>query len=213
MTEWVVSNLEEALAKKQFPLYKSVFDRFTRIYVESKQVSVPMDILTMSLCECVTTHSEAIRPQISENGDESQKISPEEKPVQETPEEVLEEVIVQVDMPEITVTNTPGDSTAREDGTFSKEFFLQKLIDGGIKQNIIPLLSTADIDFENEIITIQTTSFAETRCRDTTYWRIIESVGYELGAKSIEIVLFPDEESQNTENESPTDIAREIFGA
>lgn len=61
MTEWVVSNIEDALSKKQFPLYKSVFDRFTRIYVESKQVSVPMDVLMMSLCECITKNSEAIK--------------------------------------------------------------------------------------------------------------------------------------------------------
>jgi len=67
MTEWVVSNIEEALAKKQFPLYKSVFDRFTKIYVESKQVSVPMDILMMSLCECITKNSEAIHYKIPED--------------------------------------------------------------------------------------------------------------------------------------------------
>lgn len=61
MTEYIVSNIETALAKKQFPMYKSVFDRFTRIYVESQKISVPMDILTMSLCECIAKNSDAIR--------------------------------------------------------------------------------------------------------------------------------------------------------
>ncbi|MEI6710868.1 MAG: hypothetical protein WCK88_00990 [bacterium] len=61
MTEYIVSTIETALAKKQFPLYKGVFDRFTRIYVESRQISVPMDVLTMSLCECITKNSDAIK--------------------------------------------------------------------------------------------------------------------------------------------------------
>lgn len=60
MTEHVVEHIEEALKTKQFPAYKNVFDRFTRIYIESQKVAVPMDILLMSLCECVTKNEDAI---------------------------------------------------------------------------------------------------------------------------------------------------------
>gem|GEM_PF-2848932 len=67
MTEYIVSNIEIALEQKQFPLYKSVFDRFTRIYVESRQISVPMDVLTMSLCECITKNSDAIKYTMDDN--------------------------------------------------------------------------------------------------------------------------------------------------
>lgn len=78
-------------------------------------------------------------------------------------------------------TSTPAaEMTTSKNTLFSKEIFLQKLIDGGIKQNLIPLLRTADIDFLNEIITIKTTSFAESRCRENAYWRIIESTANEL---------------------------------
>ena len=53
MTEWVVDNISEAFEKKSFPLYKEIFDLFTRVFVQSKQVSVPMDILRMALYERV----------------------------------------------------------------------------------------------------------------------------------------------------------------
>lgn len=54
MTEWIVDNIAEAFEKKSFPLYKEIFDLFTRVFVQSKQVSVPMDILRMALYERVT---------------------------------------------------------------------------------------------------------------------------------------------------------------
>lgn len=54
MTEWIVDNIEEAFRKNMFAAYKDVFDLFTRVYVQGKQVSVPMDILRMNLFERVT---------------------------------------------------------------------------------------------------------------------------------------------------------------
>lgn len=54
MTEWVVDNISEAFEKKSFPLYKEIFDLFTRVFVQSRQVSVPMDILRMALYERVS---------------------------------------------------------------------------------------------------------------------------------------------------------------
>ncbi len=53
MTEWIVDNIAEAFEKGNFPLYKEIFDLFTRVFVQSRQVSVPMDILRMALYERV----------------------------------------------------------------------------------------------------------------------------------------------------------------
>ena len=55
MTEWIVDTIEEAFDRKMFPIYKEVFDLFTRVFVQSKQVSVPMDILRMALYERITS--------------------------------------------------------------------------------------------------------------------------------------------------------------
>lgn len=223
MTEWIANHIEEALAKKQFPLYKSVFDRFTRIYVESKQVSVPMDVLTMSLCECITKNSEAIHyyktqeykelssPDTAPTPDMPKRIPKNEDDLTESSDEweiILTEEVIEI--PAI----LEGISTIdpQENASFSKEFFLQKLIERGIKQNLLPLLRTADIDLTDGIITIKTTSFAETRCREGNHWNMIETVGYALGAKKVEIVLLINETLTNTKSESPTDIAEEIFG-
>lgn len=54
MTEWVVDNIEEAFQKKSFAQYREIFDLFTRVFVQSRQVSVPMDILRMALYERVS---------------------------------------------------------------------------------------------------------------------------------------------------------------
>jgi len=51
MTEWIVDNISESFDKKCFSLYKEIFDMFTQIFAQSKQVSVPMDILRMALYE------------------------------------------------------------------------------------------------------------------------------------------------------------------
>ena len=53
MTEWIVDNIAEAFEKGSFSLYKEIFDLFTRVFVQSRQVSVPMDILRMALYERV----------------------------------------------------------------------------------------------------------------------------------------------------------------
>lgn len=53
MTEWIVDNIAEAFEKKNFPLFKEIFDLFTRVFVQSKQVGAPMDILRMALYERV----------------------------------------------------------------------------------------------------------------------------------------------------------------
>ncbi len=53
MTEWIVDNISEAFQKNIFPTYREIFDLFTRVFVQSRQVSIPMDILRMALYERV----------------------------------------------------------------------------------------------------------------------------------------------------------------
>jgi hypothetical protein len=96
MTEYIVSNIETALAKKQFPLYKSVFDRFTRIYVESRQISVPMDVLTMSLCECIIKNSDAIKYTMQEQNTVLKTEEKEITAVEKIPEIITEEPEMEV---------------------------------------------------------------------------------------------------------------------
>lgn len=55
MTEWIVDNIGEFFEKKMFPLSREIFDLFTHVFVQSKQVAVPMDILRMALYERVTS--------------------------------------------------------------------------------------------------------------------------------------------------------------
>ena len=49
MTEWIVDNIGGSFERKEFPDYKEVFDMFTRVFIQCKQVAVPMDILRMAL--------------------------------------------------------------------------------------------------------------------------------------------------------------------
>lgn len=237
MTEYIVSTIEVALAKKQFPLYKSVFDRFTRIYVESRQISVPMDVLTMSLCECITKNSDAIKYAVQEENTAWKEAEKEEKIIktierisEQIPEEPqsevaqaseiteteiviipevaepeiipTEKVISEVPMPQI--TTTPSSTIA--------EVFIQKILEWGVKQNLIPLLRTADISLENEILLIKTTGFAESMCRKNENWWIIERVWNSLGAQSIQFTLLDEIKAEEPENASPIDVAAEIFG-
>lgn len=51
MTEWIVDNISEAFENKTFPIYRDIFDLFTNIFIQCKQVAVPMDILRMALYE------------------------------------------------------------------------------------------------------------------------------------------------------------------
>jgi hypothetical protein len=92
------------------------------------------------------------------------------------------------------------------------EIFVQKILEWGVKQNLIPLLRTADITLENEILTIKTTGFAETMCRKNENWLIIENVWNWLGAKTIQITLLDEIKEDESKDISPLDAAAEIFG-
>lgn len=89
MTEWIVDTIPEAFEKNMFAAYKDVFDLFTRIYVQSKLVSVPMDVLRMNLYDRIT------------QGTITSPKNPRKEPPQDQskPEDTIEE-------PQKTVTNT-----------------------------------------------------------------------------------------------------------
>jgi len=81
MTEWIVDNIAEAFEKKSFPLYRELFDLFTRVYVQSRQVSVPMDILRMALYERIQhgkLEHKTITPENDKKDVESAKIEERE---------------------------------------------------------------------------------------------------------------------------------------
>lgn len=236
MTEYIVSTIETALAKKQFPLYKNIFDRFTRIYVESRQVSVPMDVLTMSLCECITKNSDAItyNKQDAEGNILWEKVNTISETITHSPfvpevagilasdidtaEEIPERIAEEPST--ATVTKEPEENTTSskaatkqiltDSTTFSSEIFIQKITTWWVKSNLIPLLRTADIILQDNILTIRTTGFAETKCRENANWGIIEKIWNEFGATTILITLL-DENKEEVENISPIDVATEIF--
>lgn len=86
MTEWIVDNIGEAFQKNAFPVYKEIFDLFTRVFVQSRQVSVPMDILRMALYERVRGMMPPPRAK------ETPVIVPEVTPTPEKIEEVQENI-------------------------------------------------------------------------------------------------------------------------
>lgn len=87
MTEWIVDTIEEAFDQKIFAAYKEIFDLFTRVFVQSKQVSVPMDILRMALYGRITSGQLSSMPKKESETHESKVILKklEEKPEVETP--------------------------------------------------------------------------------------------------------------------------------
>lgn len=84
MTGWIIDNINEGFEQKAFPIYRDIFDLFTQIFVQSKQVAVPMDILRMALYERIQeeTLSLASKKTISTSDAASlkkdEKITPEE---------------------------------------------------------------------------------------------------------------------------------------
>lgn len=49
MTEWITENIHHAFENNTFAAYRDIFDLFTQVYAQSRQVSLPMDLLKMSL--------------------------------------------------------------------------------------------------------------------------------------------------------------------
>jgi len=234
MTEWVVDNISEAFQKNAFPLYREIFDLFTRVFVQSRQVSVPMDILRMALYERVR----GVLPPVSTKLDTSPiKETPTEidtpPVVEETPTPILtQEAVPEVievkeptEVPEMSqevttaVDETPAETAPTmetiektSEGIFSPEEFLKRLEKAGIKSTIIPLLKTAHIHLDGDILEIQTTGFCKSKCVEAPYYQILEKVAESFHAHTINIIV-PNEVQPETSPDEPRaeDVARSLF--
>jgi DNA polymerase-3 subunit gamma/tau len=234
MTEWIVDNISEAFQKNAFPAYREIFDLFTRIFVQSRQVSVPMDILRMALYERVrgmmppprVKETPVIAPEVNpapEKVEEVQENIPEIQTVPEETETISE--ILPEELPEIQpaiqeeppvsaeVWETPAEEWTKIDNSaFSSEEFLSRLEKAGIKSTIIPLLKTAHMHLDGNTLEIQTTGFCKSKCVEAPYYQILESVAQSFNADTINITV-PNEVQPETSptEESTEDIARSLF--
>lgn len=230
MTEWIVDHINEAFDKNAFPLYKEIFDLFTRVFVQSRQVSVPMDILRMALYERVKW---SLPPVTEKRDTNTLKAIPAEPPIAETPApipiqetvseaieekeptevpEIIQEVTSVVD--EIPTEVIPLVETIKktDEGVFSPEEFLIRLEKAGIKSTIIPLLKTAHIHLDGDTLEIQTTGFCKSKCVEAPYYQILENVAQSFGAQTINIIV-PNELQPETSPDEPRaeDLARSLF--
>jgi len=175
-----------------------------------------MDVLTMSLCECITKNSDAIKytmqdenifweikEEIVEPKVETSEIIPEEPEVKT--EQIIEKSEPEPPVKKMIVPKIVASSSIAE-------VFIQKILEWGVKPNLIPLLRTADISLENDILIIKTTGFAEKKCRENENWWIIENIWNSLGAKTIQITLLDETKTEEPKEVSPIDAAAEIFG-
>ena len=208
MTEWIVDNIAESFEKKSFPLYRELFDLFTRVYVQSRQVSVPMDILRMALYERIQHGKleKTIMPVIEEK-EESLEIDARE--LLPWPEHEISMATNMLPEPEheLPLPTHQIATQHQEKLAFSPENFLQKLQDMGIKSTLIPLLKTATLSLSWDTLTIETTEFCQLKCRENSIFTVLENAAQSFWAHNIEIqVITPDASAQSTE-----DMARSIF--
>lgn len=203
MTEWIVDNISEAFTKKIFPLYKEVFDLFTRVFVQSRQVSVPMDILRMALYERVK--SGIMSPPTKEK--EIPTGSEVSEKIESQPEKLIEPDTIKVEQIE-----EKEDNNVDKEKDFTPEYFLEKLREAGIKSTMIPLLKTAEISLTGDTLEIQTTTFCQSRCAESSIRQVIETVAHSFHAEKINIIVpsIATPETSKTE-ESVEDVARAIF--
>ncbi len=186
MTEYIVEHIEDALSGKQFPAYKNAFDRFTRIYIESQKVAVPMDILVMSLCECITKNENAIHLNVNTGIHPIEESPIETKEIIEplSPHPVHEKITTEekISSPEPKEENDSKGTLITKNrethntGVF-RDDFIHELSLTGVKPTLIPLLKTADIELQDTVITIKTTIFASKKCQEIDTQSILERVG------------------------------------
>ncbi len=220
MTEWIVDNISEAFENKTFPIYRDIFDLFTNIFIQCKQVAVPMDILRMALYERIR---DAVVP--------SKKIPPVE-PVENIPTppqkdeiEKTDEQVKDLPMPthELPVWDKGLPEPAHEVSTitseevsedittgFSAENFLKKIQELGVKTTLLPLLRTATITHHENTITITTTAFGKTRCEESNTHPILTQAAQVFWAEKISIVTLWDTTPWEVQTDS-IDLARAIF--
>lgn len=97
-------------------------------------------------------------------------------------------------------------------GVFSSEEFLRRLEKAGIKSTIIPLLKTAHIHLDGDMLEIQTTGFCKSKCVEAPYYQILESVAQSFDVQTINIIV-PNELQPETSPDEPRaeDLARSLF--
>lgn len=204
MTEWIVDNITEAFEKKLFPTYKEIFDLFTRVFSQSRQVSVPMDILRMALYERVRGNMPIVPVEIQQ-----------EEPIESVDDQEEEEEIAQVPAVHPTdeeKTDTHEIQTIVDDGIFTVALFLKRLEEAGIKSTLIPLLKTAHMRIEGDTIEIQTTGFCKSKCMETNSYQILENVAQSFHTKKIDIIVPNDIQPETSPpEESIEDVARSLF--
>lgn len=230
MTEWIVENISEAFEQRSFPLYREIFDLFTSIFIQSKQVAVPMDILRMALYERIRDNIIPTKktPTTGANQAESmEKISAEPevkdpplvnlevvksepKPASSSEVESLSHNTLSEpahELPAPTHELPPADSAEIE---FSLEVFLKKIQELGVKTTLLPLLKTATISMENNAITIITTTFGKSRCEESNTYLILSQAATSFWAQTINIVTIGDTSPEEVQTDS-LDLARAIF--
>jgi DNA polymerase III subunit gamma/tau len=213
MTEWIVDHIAEAFQKKSFPLYRELFDLFTRVFVQSRQVSVPMDILRMALYERIQhgkLEQKTITPEIDSNQEISTEI--EEKELLPIPSHELNTGTHVLDEPEHELP-PPTHEIAQNNHTdekiseFSPENFLKKIQEMWIKSTMIPLLKTANIELIENVMTITTTAFCQSKCLENTIYQVLENAAHFFHADTLHILSS----DAPVQTESTEDIARSIF--
>lgn len=215
MTEWIVDNIASAFETKSFPMYREIFDLFTRVFVQSKQVGVPMDLLRMALYERVQEGKIERKIQDKKVEAEEELHTPPVTSVLTNPWHELPlpshelpkaEKILPILEKELPVPS--HEITAEHSEWFSSENFLNKLQELGIKSTMIPLLKTANIRIEWDVLIIETTSFCQTKCAENGIRQVLEKAAESFNAWNIDIIVPA---SALPPAESPEDMARSIF--
>lgn len=89
MTEWIVDHIGEAFEQKAFQSYREIFDLFTQIFIQSKQVAVPMDILRMALYERI---QDTVNPPIKKPAPEKTRAIPTQEPSIKEEKEIVQPI-------------------------------------------------------------------------------------------------------------------------
>ena len=214
MTEWIVDHIGEAFEEKAFGIYREIFDLFTQIFVQSKLVAVPMDILRMALYEKIKTGTLKNTPKASKPPEVPKEESPKTPEKLELPPvtHILQEPEKELPEPRHEITSPsheiPTVSGSTED-KFSAEKFLGKIQELGVKSTLLPLLRTASIEQKGNTITITTTSFGKGRCEEQSTYIILAQAASSFGAE-ISIITHGNTTPEEVQTDS-VDIARAIF--
>jgi len=222
MTEWIVDHIEESFKENAFPVYREIFDLFTQIFIQSKQVAVPMDILRMALYERITDSVTPVK-KITKIEPEKVTLKKEEATPITAPEITAELPSPHHELPtqKVALPEPEHELPAPRDEIippisnelnilFSPESYLKKIQELGIKTTLLPLLRTATITLHSGEIIISTTSFGKGRCEETATYIILSQAATIFGADKISIVTISDTMTTEVQTDS-ADIARAIF--